>query len=71
MMNQTEIYLEYLPFLIPLAVLQIGLAIFSVIHIIRHPNYKFGTKPMWILIVVFINFLGPIIYFMFGKGDDQ
>ncbi|HLR09876.1 MAG TPA: PLDc N-terminal domain-containing protein [Sporosarcina sp.] len=70
-MNDPAVLIDYLPFLIPLGVLQIGLAIFSVIHIVRHPNYKFGTKPMWIIIVVFINFIGPILYFMFGKGDDQ
>mgnify|MGYP002509844411 CR=1 FL=1 len=70
-MNDPAVLIDYLPFLIPLGVLQIGLAIFSIIHIVRHPNYKFGTKPMWIIIVVFINFIGPILYFMFGKGDDQ
>ena len=70
-MNDPAVLIDYLPFLITLGVLQIGLAIFSVIHIVRHPNYKFGTKPMWIIIVVFINFIGPILYFMFGKGDDQ
>lgn len=69
-MNNIDLFIEYLPFLVPLMLLQFGLAIFSVVHIIRHPNYKFGTKPMWIIIVVFINFLGPIIYFMFGKGEE-
>lgn len=70
-MNNIDVFIEYLPFLIPLILLQVGLAIFSVVHIIRHPNYAFGTKPMWIIIVIFVNLIGPIIYFMFGKGDDQ
>lgn len=69
-MNDLTLFIEYLPFLIPLLILQVGLAIFAVVHIIRHPNYRFGTKPMWIIIVVFINLIGPILYFTFGKGED-
>lgn len=69
-MNNIDILIEYLPFLIPLVILQYGLAIFAIVHIIKHPNYKFGNQVMWIILSLFLSFIGPILYFMFGKGDD-
>ncbi|ARF18876.1 hypothetical protein SporoP17a_08880 [Sporosarcina ureae] len=63
------LFIEYLPFLIPLIILQLGLAIFSAIHVIRHPRYRFGNQVMWLLIVLLIQFIGPLIYFVFGRGD--
>lgn len=69
-MSEIDLLVEYLPFLVPLIILQYGLAIYTVVHIIKHPNYKFGNKAMWIIIALLISFIGPIVYFMFGKGDD-
>ncbi len=69
-MNNLDTLVEYLPFLIPLIILQYGLAIYAIVHIIKHPNYKFGNQVMWIIISLFLSFIGPILYFMFGKGDD-
>ena len=69
-MNNIDILIEYLPFLIPLVILQYGLAIFAIVHVIKHPNYKFGNQVMWIILSLFLSFIGPILYFMFGKGDD-
>ncbi|ARJ38899.1 hypothetical protein SporoP8_08460 [Sporosarcina ureae] len=69
MNNDTDLLMEYLPFLIPLIILQLGLAIFSAIHVIRHPHYRFGNQVMWLLIVLLIQFIGPLIYFVFGRGD--
>ncbi|PIC56005.1 hypothetical protein CSV80_16740 [Sporosarcina sp. P12(2017)] len=71
MNNDTALLMEYLPFLIPLIILQLGLAIFSAIHVIRHPYYRFGNQVMWLLIVLLIQFIGPLIYFVFGRGDHN
>ncbi|WP_153723651.1 PLDc N-terminal domain-containing protein [Sporosarcina cascadiensis] len=66
-----NLLIEYLPFLIPLILLQIGLVIFSAIHVIRHPHYRFGNQVMWLLIVLLLQFIGPLIYFVFGRGDGD
>ncbi|WP_301110158.1 PLD nuclease N-terminal domain-containing protein [Sporosarcina sp.] len=71
MNTNLDMLMEYLPFLIPLILLQIGLAIFSAIHVIRHPHYRFGNQVMWLLIVLFLQFIGPLIYFVFGRGDGN
>ncbi|RGC47749.1 PLDc N-terminal domain-containing protein [Absiella sp. AM29-15] len=62
---------EALPIILPLAILEIFLAVFSLIHVLRHPNYRFGNKMIWCIIVVFLQFIGPIIYFVFGRGDQE
>jgi hypothetical protein len=30
-----------------------------------------GPKWLWALIILFVNLLGPIIYFVFGRQDES
>ena len=66
-----EKIIEYLPLLLPLLIAQLTLAIIALIHVLRHPNYRFGNKIIWILIVLLGQLIGPIIYFVFGRGEEQ
>jgi len=66
-----DVIREYLPLLIPLVVAQLGLAIVALIHALRHPHYRFGNKIIWILIIVLGQLIGPIVYFIFGRGEEQ
>ena len=68
-MNTAQI-IEYLPFLIPLVVAELALALVALVHVLRHPNYKFGNKVIWIVVVLLLQFFGPVIYFVFGRGDE-
>ncbi|MGM0125192.1 hypothetical protein IGI37_002590 [Enterococcus sp. AZ194] len=61
---------EILPFLIPYVLLELGLAISALIHILRHPHYKFGNKWFWIPVVLILQIIGPLIYFIFGRGEE-
>ena len=61
---------EILPFLIPLAVVQFALFGYALYHILTHKSYKRGNRALWlILTIVMMNFVGPILYFIFGKED--
>jgi len=62
---------QYLPVIIPLAVIQLGLMIAALIHIFTHPNYRFGNRILWVVIAVLINTIGPILYFVIGRGEDE
>lgn len=62
--------MEYLPFLIPLFLIQLILAITALVHVLKHPRYKFGNRPMWIVIVLIVEIIGPVIYFIFGRSDE-
>ena len=61
---------EYLPFLIPIIIMEWALAITALVHVIKHPNYRFGNKVLWILVVLLIQIIGPVVYFVFGRGED-
>lgn len=62
---------EYLPFIIPLIVAELGLLIYTLRHILTHQNYKHGNRVMWLIIaIVGMQFIGPILYFLIGKEDS-
>ncbi len=50
----------------PLIVVQVILAIVALIDIARIHATN-GPKWVWVLVALFINTIGPIIYFIFGR----
>ncbi len=59
---------EFIPLLIPILILQLGLMIAALIDVIKREKTK-GPKWMWILIIVLVNLLGPIVYFIVGRDE--
>ncbi len=63
--------MEMLPFLIPAVIIQFSLFGYTLYHILTHQTYKRGNRALWLVItIVFMNFVGPILYFVLGKEDD-
>lgn len=63
--------MEILPFLIPVIIIQFILLGYTLYHILTHNNYKRGTRTMWLIIsIVLMNYIGPILYFIFGKEEE-
>lgn len=66
-----DVLIEFLPFLLPLVAVQFALLGYTLYHILTHNNYKKGTRTLWLIItIVLMNFVGPILYFIFGKEDS-
>ena len=63
--------LEMLPLLIPILVLDAVLAVVAALPVLRHPHYRFGSKAFWLVVVVVFLLIGPITYFVAGKGGEQ
>lgn len=62
--------MEFLPFLIPLVIVQFGLLGYTLYHILTHKTYKRGNRILWLAVVlVLMNYVGPILYFLLGKED--
>lgn len=62
---------EMLPFLIPLAVIELVLLGVTLWHILTHEHYKRGNRLLWIIVtLVGMEFIGPILYFCLGKEDS-
>ena len=51
----------------PVGVIQIALALYSAIDVARQNEFNKGSKALWLPVVLFINFFGPIAYFAIGK----
>jgi hypothetical protein len=62
---------EFLPFLIPLIIAEFALLGYTLYHILTHKNYQRGNRTLWLIItIVFMNFVGPILYFLLGREDS-
>jgi uncharacterized membrane protein YozB (DUF420 family) len=61
---------DILPFIIPLAIAQVVLLVITLRHILTHTRYKRGTRTLWLIVVIVgMEFIGPILYFLLGKED--
>lgn len=65
-----ENFMEYLPVILPIILIEFILMITALLHVLKHKSYRFGNRALWIVIVVFLQIVGPIIYFTLGKGDE-
>lgn len=70
-MHNTQILMDNLPLIIPLVILELSLMIVAVIHVLRHPHYRFGNRTIWLLVVILLQIIGPVIYFVFGRGETE
>jgi hypothetical protein len=64
-----EFVRQYLPLLIPVVLIQLALMITALVDLARRAQTH-GPKWAWLLVIVLINFIGPIIYFVAGRKDD-
>jgi hypothetical protein len=60
---------QYIPLLIPVLVIQLGLMIAALVDLVRREQTR-GPKWVWVLVILLINFIGPIIYFVAGRKEE-
>jgi drug/metabolite transporter (DMT)-like permease len=65
-----EIVMKYLPYLIPVLVIQLVLMLMALLDLLRREKTR-GPKWLWALIILFGEILGPIIYLVFGRVDES
>lgn len=61
-----------LPVLIPILLLALVLVITALVSLIRK-QAPFNQKIVWLIVILLVNFIGPIIYFAIGSRmlDDH
>ena len=67
-MDTTQI-LKYIPLLIPVVVIELGLMSAALVDLVRRAQTR-GPKWVWALVIILINFIGPIIYFVAGRKEE-
>lgn len=61
---------ELIPFLAPLAVIQIGLQVYCVVNLVKRGKVRFNSKLLWGFIIVIGSLLGSVVYLVF-RGEDE
>lgn len=61
--------MEFLPFLLPIVLIELVLIIVALVDLFRHKNCRFGNRIIWVIVIVALQLLGPILYFTIGRGD--
>ena len=66
-MDQTQILL----LLAPVVLVQLGLLILALRDLLRPERHVRGdSKLMWGVIIVVVNIIGPILYFLVGREEE-
>jgi hypothetical protein len=60
---------QYIPLLIPVLIIQLGLMISALVDLVRREQTH-GPKWVWALVILFVNYIGPIIYFVAGRKEE-
>jgi len=62
---------QILALLAPLVVIQLGLMIVALFDLEKEDRLvRGGSKLIWALVIVFVNVLGPLIYFVAGREES-
>lgn len=62
---------QIIALLIPIIVIQLGLMVAALVDLERDERrVRGGSKLVWAVVIVFVNVLGPIIYFVAGREES-
>lgn len=59
----------YIPYIIPIILIQLGLMVFALSDLVRREQTK-GPKWMWAVIIVVVNIIGPVVYLIAGRDES-
>jgi len=62
---------QLIPLLIPLVIIQLTLQVIALVNLSKKEQVRFNNKLIWVLIIVFGNMIGAIMYFIFGGVQDD
>ena len=69
-MNLPSIDPQVIALVIPVVLLQLGLLVAGIVDLLRDDRaVRGGNKGLWAVVIVFVNLIGPILYFLVGRID--
>ena len=61
---------QIIALLAPIILIQLGLMIAALFDLEKEERrVRGGNKLVWVLVIVFVNIIGPIIYFVAGREE--
>jgi Phospholipase_D-nuclease N-terminal len=61
--------LQFLPYIIPLVVLQLILMIVALVDLIHREKPRYLPKWAWAIVIVFGELIGPAVYLLVGRAE--
>ena len=59
----------YIALIVPLLIIQVTLMVIALLDLRKQAKTR-GPRQLWLLIIIFVNLIGPILYFVVGKEED-
>lgn len=68
---EAELLRSLLPIFIPITLIELALMIAALVDLVRRPaeGVKGRNKWIWAAVIVLINIIGPIVYFIVGREE--
>lgn len=60
---------DLIPFLIPLVAIQLTLLVVALLDLRKQSSVR-GPRWLWVVVILFVNVIGPILYFVIGREDE-
>ena len=54
----------------PLVIINLIFVIFALVDLAKRPKVLWDNKIIWVLLIVFVQYLGWISYFLLGRKDE-
>ncbi|MDV2988604.1 MAG: PLD nuclease N-terminal domain-containing protein [Dehalogenimonas sp.] len=62
---------DLLPLLIPIIIIELVLVVVALLDLSKRQKVKGESKVVWVLIIIFLNLIGPIIYLVWGRHGEN
>jgi len=62
---------QLLLLILPIVIIEFGLMIYAVIDLAKKWKTRNLSPIAWLLIIILINLIGPILYLLLGRTDEE
>ena len=63
--------IQALPYAVPLLLLGLILLVVGLLDLIKREHVTGGNKIIWVLVMVFVQIIGPIVYLAIGRREKS
>lgn len=61
---------EQFRLILPLAIVQLSLQVYCLVHLARRPKVSRGSKPFWAVLIILGGLIGAVAYTAIGRQDS-
>lgn len=61
---------QLIALVVPLVLVELGLLGFALYDLVKRKHVRGGNKLLWGIIIVVVEFFGPILYFVLGREEE-